>query len=268
MEPVNTSAGGKTIDVPQVLKPDVEKRLLRIFTALRQHDRKSRLARRVAELSSIRSSTSRARAIQQEEAGREEEKQEKEEEEEKEEEREEEEQQAGDFAQDEYLRDVLEELCVEGKARSINPRETDPSGSITATDLLSALRSLNVPTSKAQVQWIIWEADDNLDGCIDWDEFRGAFARTVVDRQNVEPNQLYYLTHFMLCHSDNSTRVSVGDLQSELQRIPGADHLVARIKRAFGEQACNDGERKCTLSEFFAAMLSDLPDVACWAKAG
>ncbi|KAJ0391471.1 hypothetical protein P43SY_004007 [Pythium insidiosum] len=225
MEPVSTSAGGKTIDVPQVLKPDVEKRLLRIFTALRQHDRKSRLARRVAELSSIRSSTSRARAIQQEEAGREEEKQEKEEEEETEQEREEEEQQAGDFAQDEDLRD-------------------------------------------AQVQWIIWEADDNLDGCIDWDEFRGAFARTVVDRQNVEPNQLYYLTHFMLCHSDNSTRVSVGDLQSELQRIPGADHLVARIKRAFGEQACSDGERKCTLSEFFAAMLSDLPDVACWAKAG
>ncbi|GLE03366.1 hypothetical protein PINS_up012256 [Pythium insidiosum] len=61
---------------------------------------------------------------------------------------------------------------------------------------------------QAQVQWIIWEADDDLDGCIDWDEFRGAFARSVADRQNLEPNQLFYLTHFMLCHSDNSTRVS------------------------------------------------------------
>ncbi|GLE03367.1 hypothetical protein PINS_up012257 [Pythium insidiosum] len=167
MEPLTgNGTSSKSVDIPQVLKPEVEKRLLRVFTALRQHDRKSRLARRVAELSAIRASSSRARVIQQSQA-------------------EEDEQEHIDTTEEDVgLQDVLGELIDDGKnpaakpeestvadegrvvddsrigkleeeiaeiQKTINTRETDRSGLITSADLLSALRSLNVAASKVRL---------------------------------------------------------------------------------------------------------------------
>lgn len=55
---------------------------------------------------------------------------------------------------------------------------------------------------------MIWEADDDLDGCIDWHEFRSCYVRSLVDKHGLEPNQLYHLVQFLLCDTDESFTVS------------------------------------------------------------
>lgn len=45
---------------------------------------------------------------------------------------------------------------------------------------------------------MIWEADDDLDGALTWDEFRAAYLRAARDRLALEPNQLYHLVLFLL----------------------------------------------------------------------
>ncbi|GMF53308.1 unnamed protein product [Phytophthora fragariaefolia] len=106
----------------------------------------------------------------------------------------------------------------------------DTSGFITAADLASCMKSLNRVPSKVriyqqqalqchfssdsimlqqgEVQWMVWEVDNDLDGCVSWEEFKGCYVRTLLDSHGLELNQLYYLIQFLLCDTDGSQTVS------------------------------------------------------------
>ncbi|OWY96750.1 hypothetical protein PHMEG_00032903 [Phytophthora megakarya] len=137
---------------------------------------------------------------------------------------------------------------------------SDTSGVITAADLSSCMRSLHRVTTKSDVQWMIWEVDDDLDGCVNWEEFRSCYVRTLLDSHGLEPNQLYYLIQFLLCDTDSSQTVSADEITAELQRIGGAEHLMAKLWSVLeGESEEQQLLRKLSLSEFLDATLGDLP---------
>ncbi|KAG1685778.1 hypothetical protein DVH05_007715 [Phytophthora capsici] len=153
------------------------------------------------------------------------------------------------------LRDEIKDL-----QKGIITSSSDTSGVICPADLSSCMRSLNRVPSKGEVQWMIWEVDDDLDGNVNWEEFKGCYVRTLLDSHGLELNQLYYLIQFLLCDTDSSQTVSADEITAELQRIGGTEHLTAKLWSVLeGESEEQQLLRKLTLSEFLDAMLGDLP---------
>jgi hypothetical protein len=139
----------KNFDIPPVLKPDFERRLVRAFAFLRQHDRKARLAKKIAELNVLKDEPKRTppAAVF-----------------------------SGNVAQGgpkhdscenqpeavssptpthnltaEHTRETVVKILedeIEELRKAINFKDFDTIGSISASDLSSALRALNRPTPK------------------------------------------------------------------------------------------------------------------------
>uniref|UniRef100_K3X7N7 EF-hand domain-containing protein n=1 Tax=Globisporangium ultimum (strain ATCC 200006 / CBS 805.95 / DAOM BR144) TaxID=431595 RepID=K3X7N7_GLOUD len=135
----------------------------------------------------------------------------------------------------------------------------DTSGCIAPADLVSAMKTMSRNPTKTEIQWMIWEADDDLDGAIDWHEFKSCYARSLVDKHGLEPNQLYHFIQFLLCDVDGSFTVSVLELKAELKKLPGTDHLASKLLVALKDDAEQQLLQKFTLSEYLDIMLADLP---------
>lgn len=68
--------------------------------------------------------------------------------------------------------------------------ESKPDRKISCGDVLEVFKWLKQKTSKKEVEEIIWEVDENLDGHLDWDEFRLMFNRNIMDRTGLEPSRM------------------------------------------------------------------------------
>ena len=51
-----------------------------------------------------------------------------------------------------------------------------------------------------------YQVDENLDGCVDWEEFRLMFNRNVNDKTGLEPSKLYNMVSRHDCRCRTSTR--------------------------------------------------------------
>ncbi|KAJ1397882.1 hypothetical protein B484DRAFT_312540, partial [Ochromonadaceae sp. CCMP2298] len=54
-------------------------------------------------------------------------------------------------------------------------------------DVREIFKFLNYKTTIKDIEEMVWEVDENLDGCLDWAEFRLMFNRNVTDQSGVEP---------------------------------------------------------------------------------
>jgi hypothetical protein len=61
---------------------------------------------------------------------------------------------------------------------------------VTAADVTEMFKFLNYKVGKHEVEEMLWEVDENLDGCLDWNEFRLMFNRNVLDQTGLEPNRM------------------------------------------------------------------------------
>ena len=63
---------------------------------------------------------------------------------------------------------------------------------------------------------MIWEVDENLDGCLDWEEFQLMFRRNISDDTGLEPFQLF-----------NVVQVSVSSVRAVLVASWATNHPFA-----------------------------------------
>ena len=94
--------------------------------------------------------------------------------------------------------------------------ENNPEKKISCNDVYQMLKRLKVKIHKREVQEMIWEIDDDLDGCIDWPEFRLMFTRNVMDKCGLEPSKMFNLTQFLIYDHNNNGRVSVDETMNML----------------------------------------------------
>lgn len=90
-------------------------------------------------------------------------------------------------------------------------KDTKVARKVTADDVQTMLRRLDHKVSRKEVEEMIWEVDEDLDGSLSWSEFRLVFTRNIRDRTGLEPNRIFNLTQFLMYDTDLDGRVSMDD---------------------------------------------------------
>ena len=55
---------------------------------------------------------------------------------------------------------------------------------------------------------MIWEVDEDLDGCVNWNEFKLMFLRNICDTTGMEPYSMFNVVQFMMYDKDASGSVT------------------------------------------------------------
>eukprot|EP00904_Undaria_pinnatifida_P002384 jgi/Undpi1/12146/HiC_scaffold_5.g01822.m1 len=113
--------------------------------------------------------------------------------------------------------------------------ENNPDKKIKVVDVWEHMKFLGKKCSRKEVTDIVWEVDENLDGSIDWDEFKLMFFRNINDHTGLEPAKLYNMVQFMLYDVDNNVNVSVDETMNMLYARHGRSKMEAKLKELFGE---------------------------------
>lgn len=73
------------------------------------------------------------------------------------------------------------------------------------------LRKLDKVPSREELNLMVWEVDDDLDGRISRYEVEKMYKRCLWDQQELEPKRLYYLVLFMMFDKENKTYITEED---------------------------------------------------------
>ncbi|CAM9331733.1 unnamed protein product [Ectocarpus sp. 12 AP-2014] len=111
--------------------------------------------------------------------------------------------------------------------------ENNPDKKIKAVDIWEHMKFLGKKCTRKEVTDIVWEVDENLDGLVDWDEFKLMFFRNINDHTGLEPAKLYNMVQFMLYDVDNNVNVSVDETMNMLYARQA--QMEAKLKELFGE---------------------------------
>lgn len=143
------------------------------------------------------------------------------------------------------VKEGLEKLDhqLEDLRRQLNALDSAPNKKIKAVDISHNMSFLGKKTSKKEVLEMIWEVDENLDGCVDWEEFRLMFLRNVNDTTGLEPSKLYNMVQFMVYDGDSSGSVSVDETMNMLYARYGRARMEAKLRELFGGDLKESGKQ-------------------------
>ena len=91
---------------------------------------------------------------------------------------------------------MFEFLC------SRDTTKQDNHDKISAMDIARTLQFLGCRPTRADVELIIWEVDDDLDCYVSKLEFETMYKRCISDPSDLEPRQLYNLVTFLMYDKD------------------------------------------------------------------
>ncbi|RHY09402.1 hypothetical protein DYB36_003082 [Aphanomyces astaci] len=105
--------------------------------------------------------------------------------------------------------------------------------------LAEVLERLGMPVSAAEVEDMVWEVNDGLDGAVSWDEYKRSFLRCKHDKTCLEPTLLFHITCFVMYDRDCSGKVSMDDAMHMLFLKYG-NHMEAEMEALFGKRLRDD----------------------------
>ena len=136
--------------------------------------------------------------------------------------------------------------------REDRTKSEENSNKIGPGDLLKVLTYLGLKPLKSEVNLIIWEVDDDLDGYVSKDEFLTMYKRCISDDTGLEPKKLFNLTQFLMYDKTFKGRVTVEETLQILFVRYGRDNLDSEITAIFGEDEKNEdgSEKEITFGEY------------------
>ena len=131
---------------------------------------------------------------------------------------------------------TLEDRRLEAECRELAARVDSISGKgddvkrIHPRDLFTALEYLGKPTNKKEVEDMLWEVDEDIDGSVCWDEFQLMYRRNIADKSGLEPCQLFGVVQFLMYDREFTGQVSLDQTMQMLYSRYGKDRLEAEMK--------------------------------------
>ena len=119
---------------------------------------------------------------------------------------------------------------------------------IDSEELYEYLRFLGFRCNMTNVKDLIWEVDEDSDGCLSWQEFKNMFYRVRNDKTGWEPRQLYNVVEFMMHDKDASGTIDREECMEILFRRFGRDLLEEKVDEFM--QNDEDGDNTITFTEF------------------
>ena len=77
--------------------------------------------------------------------------------------------------------------------------------------LRKVIRTLCEEFAKDELEGMVWEADDNLDGYVSEKEFINMYKKCITDEKEEEGKKLFYLIQFLMYDKDEKHKITVED---------------------------------------------------------
>ena len=87
----------------------------------------------------------------------------------------------------------------------------EPKKKFSQKALRKVIRKLCNEFAKDELDNMIWEVDENLDGYISEDEFENMYKKCITDENEEEGKKLFYLTQFLMYDKDEKHEICVED---------------------------------------------------------
>lgn len=157
----------------------------------------------------------------------------------------------------------LQEECA-ALTRRIEEIDAKPDAvkRVHARDLMCALEYLGKHTNKKEVEDMLWEVDEDIDGAVSWTEFELMFRRNIQDKTGLEPCQLFSVVQFLMYDKEGVGMVSLDETMHMLYNRYGKDRLEAEMKALFGDSVTSDGNARLSFLDYLSAVKARATAVA------
>jgi len=132
-------------------------------------------------------------------------------------------------------REFKEALELESLRRTFKRIDKNNDGSVDTLELIKELEFLGYKVTEKEAALLIWEVDDDNDGCVNWDEFRIMFYRVRDDQTGCEPRNLFNVVDFLMLDKNHSGSVDMDECVTLLWQRFGRD-LVEEHLRAMKKE--------------------------------
>lgn len=124
-------------------------------------------------------------------------------------------------------------------------------------DIEVILKQLGSPRTSKELEFMIWEVDENLDGEIDFEELQLTYYRNIMDTAGSEPCAFFHLLEYLTFDGNHKGYIIEDDCMEILFARYGSQKLESELRFLFGKQLRSlGGDGTLSLSGYLAAVLT------------
>uniref|UniRef100_A0A7R9VD05 EF-hand domain-containing protein n=1 Tax=Chlamydomonas euryale TaxID=1486919 RepID=A0A7R9VD05_9CHLO len=133
--------------------------------------------------------------------------------------------------------------------RAFRTIDKDGDARIDAEELNQLFKALGHKPVRGEAEDMIWEVDDDCDGCVSWLEFQTMYTRGRDDKTGYEPRGLFNVVEFVMNDKDGCGFISLEEAMQIMYLRYGRAQLDYQLEEIFGTCDLNSG-KLLTLTEF------------------
>jgi calmodulin len=142
---------------------------------------------------------------------------------------------------------------AEDLKRAFNFLDKKGDGKIDPEELNQVFIALNHKPKRGEVDDLLWEVDEDCDGCISWQEFQRLYHRCREDATGYEPRGFFNVVEFVMNDKESTGQISLEEAMQIMYLRHGRAELDAKLEEVFGTSDLNSG-KTLALTEFLSCL--------------